>query len=369
MAKAIMRRLRPRVIWAGRPRSLSLVFEGKMPQAWQVSAAMLGIAGPVALGSLAGQPGMGIASSLGGLAMSGALGGQSLREQAKAMVYTMTAGGLAMLIGSGMAGRGALASFGIPLLAALAGILGGISRPMVRASIQFMLYTVIAANIGTRGAHPLALLFFFCLGTTWTAGLALVLKPLFAVLLPGAAPAVPPPAPGYSATQLLRRWRGTLRHLAGWRYTIQITLCLAAAQVAQWLWPHPRAYWVSLTVVLVIQRGPRPALARIFHRAAGTAAGVALASLFLLGTPPFWALIAFIAALAAARHALLQVHYAAYTAVVTPLIILLLDFGQDVSWPVIAVRLAATLAGCAFALAFGYLLWSGPFSPSQKTLA
>jgi hypothetical protein len=39
-------------------------------------------------------------------------------------------------------------------------------------------------------------------------------------------------------------------------------------------------------------------------------------------------------------------------------VILLLDFGQEPSWTVVADRLVATLAGCALALTLGYLAWS-----------
>ena len=113
-------------------------------------------------------------------------------------------------------------------------------------------------------------------------------------------------------------------------------------------------------MVLVVQRDLGDALARTWHRAAGTALGVALAGLFVLFTPPAWALTLIIAALAAARPIMLRAHYAAYTTVMTPLIILLLDCGHEAAWEDIAVRLTATLAGCLLSLALGYLLWPRP---------
>jgi hypothetical protein len=43
--------------------------------------------------------------------------------------------------------------------------------------------------------------------------------------------------------------------------------------------------------------------------------------------------------------------------VITPLVILLLDFGQQTSWAPIDDRLIATLVGCALVLTLGYLIW------------
>jgi hypothetical protein len=328
-------------------------------EAWQIVVAILGIAGPLALGFLVGQPGIGTFASFGGLAMSGTGSGQTFREQAVGMAYALIAGSTAMLLGSIINGQGALTSFGIPALAALAGILGGISRLMVRASIQFTLYVIIAAHLGNQSLNPLAAMLIFSLGAFGTAILTLFLRPVFWAVFPSAKrPVSSTPSPKYSAAQLLRRWRRSLCRLSGWQYTIRITLCLAAAQALQWLWPHPRVYWVSITVVLVVQRLPMAAWQRTLQRAAGTALGVALTCIFLLGMPPGWVLIAIIAALAAMNRLLWQVNYAAYTAVMTPLIILLLDFGQEIDGMVIAVRLAATMAGCLLALTLGYLPWS-----------
>ena len=48
----------------------------------------------------------------------------------------------------------------------------------------------------------------------------------------------------------------------------------------------------------------------------------------------------------------------AYAAVMTPLVILLLEFGREPSLTVAVDRLIATLVGCAIALTFGYIGWS-----------
>jgi len=328
---------------------------------------MFGLAGPLALGVMTGHLQAGMAASLGGLALGGGGKGDRLGEQAPGLVYGLAAGSAAMLTGSVLAGHSLAAAFGIPLLAAAAGLIGSISRPLARATTQYILYTIIAANLGAPGTQPLGVMLLFFLGACWTAALSLVLRPLFKVM--GLFPN--PPAiqlTKYTARQRLRRWRKSLTRLSGWQYVVRISSCLAAAAVFEWNWPLHHGYWVSITVVIVVQRNLQTALARAFHRAAGTVLGVLLISLLLLSSPPVWALLLVIAALAAVHPILLETNYTAYAAVMTPLVILLLDFGQDPSWAAVVDRLAATLAGCGLALSLGYLGWSRLSPPARLPL-
>ena len=134
----------------------------------QVIAAMLGLAGPLAVGAMAGHAEIGIAVSLGGLAMSGGGKGETFRERAPRMLYTLAAGGAAMLTGSAMAGHAVLSTFGVAAIAAVVGLLGSISRPLARATTQFILYTIIAANVGAHTAHPLGMMLLFSLGAVYS---------------------------------------------------------------------------------------------------------------------------------------------------------------------------------------------------------
>jgi hypothetical protein len=330
---------------------------------------MFGLAGPLALGVMTGHLRAGMAAALGGLALGVGGKGETLSEQAPGLIYALAAGSAAMLTGSALTGNLAAAAIGIPLLAAAAGLIGSISRPLARATTQYILYTIIAANLGARGTHPLGMVLLFLLGACWTAALSLILRPLFKAMGPVPNPLIPANAaqlPKYTTRQRLRRWRKSLTRLSGWQYVLRIGSCLAAAAALEWIWPLHHGYWVSITVVIVVQRNLQTALTRAFHRAAGTVLGVLLISLLLLGSPPTWALLLIIAALSAARPILLETNYTAYAAVMTPLVILLLDFGQDPSWPAVIDRLAATLAGCGLALTLGYLGWSR-LSPQARS--
>lgn len=156
----------------------------------------------------------------------------------------------------------------------------------------------------------------------------------------------------YPAQLLLRRWRKSLSSLAGWQYTLRITLCLSVAEVIRGIWPHDHSYWISLTIAIVVHRDLQQALTRTFQRALGTVLGVLLISILLLGLPSLGMIIVLVALLAA----------------VTPLIILLLDFGREPSVAMIANRLTATFIGCFIALILGYMAWVKFAGPSQPAM-
>jgi len=327
----------------------------------RVAAAMLGLAGPVAAGASLGHLQAGMAASLGGLALSGTPREARSRDYALSLGYSIVTGTAAMLAGSALGGHRLWAALGIPLIAAVFGLLGSISRPLARSSARFVLYAIIAAGLGAEGADPLGTSSLFLLGAAWTAALFLISS-----LLPTAArDGQPPPDPGNHARrshprprQLLHRWRNSLAHLSAWQYPIRICICLLAAEALEWIWPLRHGQWIGLTVGIVVHRDLRNSLDRTLQRAIGTFFGVLLSFLLALTVLPAWALIAIIALLSAARSILREFNYAAYATVHTPLIILLIDLGRMPSGGVIVDRLAATLAGCAISLTLGYLLWS-----------
>jgi hypothetical protein len=322
-------------------------------------AAMLGLAGPVAVGAITGHPQIGMAIALGGLALSGGGQGETFREQLNSFSYALVAGSAAVFAGSALAGCGTLKLLAIPAIAAVS-LLGGISRPLARSTALFILFMIIAANVGAPETHPLGMMLLFSVGAAWTAGLSLALGSLSRTICPAriseTTEAAPQP-PRYPAKLLVRRWWKLLAHLSGWQYTLRLTLCIIAAQAVDWIWPDHHGYWVSVTVVLVLQRDLQKAFSRTVQRAIGTALGVLLMSLIFLGVPPVGVVVGLIALLAAARPVLREANYTAYATVITPLVILLLDFGKETSWALIVDRLIATLLGCALVLTLGYLIW------------
>ena len=337
----------------------------------QIIAAMLGLSVPIIVGAATGHLQSGVAAALGGFAMGMQQGSGALRSRISNLFYALITGSAAIFIGAVLSAKGVATLICIPAVAAAAGLFGSISRPLARSTAQFIVFLIIAANMNVRGTSPACIAILFASGALWTAALSLSLTPLFRAFRPlsdrhGQADVAQPAH--YSTRQLLRRWRKSLGHLAGWQYTIRITLCLIVAEITRLLWPHDHSYWISLTVAIVVHRNLQSALTRTFQRATGTALGVLLISMLLLGMPPLWAVIALAAVLAAARPVLFNVNYIVYAAVTTPLIILLLDFGKPPSPDIIAARLIATLIGCLIGLILGYTAWSRFAGSSQPVL-
>ncbi|MCE5283219.1 MAG: FUSC family protein [Deltaproteobacteria bacterium] len=329
-------------------------------RASQMTAAMLGMAGPITVGVMTGHPQAGLLASLGGLALSGDGKGATFREQAPGLIYAMIASSAAVFAGSAVAGRGLLTALAIPAVVAVIGLLGGISRPLARASTQFILFAIIAANLAAIRIDPFSGTLCFFIGAVWTAFLFILLRPLFQAMpfakpLEHPAPSVQTPKRSFG--QLVLRWWHSLARFTGWQYPLRIASCLLVAEAFDWSWPDHHGYWASITVAIVVHRNLRIALPRAVQRAVGTFFGVLFISLFLLVSPSVWLVVAIVALLALLRPIFMEIHYTAYAAVMTPLVILLLDFGHIPSLVTAMDRLAATLVGCILALTIGYLLW------------
>ncbi|WP_166462973.1 FUSC family protein [Amycolatopsis acidicola] len=154
-----------------------------------------------------------------------------------------------------------------------------------------------------------------------------------------------------------RLWWKSLRRWKTWQYSARLTLCLAVAGALGQLWHQPKGYWIAVTVAIVARRQLDGALRRAGERALGTAAGVLVGSLTVWWVPSSWWLVGTVGALAGLRPFLRDRSYTLYALCMTPLVVLLLDFGQATTWETIGYRLADTAAGCAIALVVGYLPW------------
>lgn len=326
----------------------------------QVVVAALGLALPVAVGALFGQTQAGIIASTGGLALSNTGSFSKFSENLSSLVYAIAAGILAFILGTFLSGNAVVSLILIPSIVLIAGVVGSISRPLARSTTLFILFFIIAARFGGKEAHPLNITFLFALGAIWTALISLVLRPIFQKFIPDEKPQAAnqePPRPKYTAKQLLRRWKKSLGSFAGWQYTIRITSCILIAGLIKIIWPYQHGYWILLTVAIVVQRDINKLLPRMFERGVGTSIGVIISSLFIFFIPSLWLLVLIIGLLAAARTILRETNYLAYTAVMTPLVIILLDFGNASSWGTILDRLLSTILGCVISLIFGYYMW------------
>jgi uncharacterized membrane protein YccC len=339
-------------------------------QASNSVAAMLGLSIPLLLGVITAHPEIGAISSLGALALSSEGKDRTFREQLSGILYALAAGAASAFIGTIISGHGVLTGILLAVIAAIAGLFGSLSRPLARTTTQFILFTIIAAYLGKIGANPFAFTIIFSTGAVWTASILLLLKPVFKIFTPPSLSHINeniPLPPKYTIKQYIRRWKNSLRSFSGWQYTVKLFLCLAAATVMVWMYPDHHAYWTALTVVIVLQRNPEAVLKRTFQRSAGTILGVIISGLLLIWHPPVWFVLAMIAIFATARPVLREANYTAYATVMTPLVIILLDFGTSSTLRIMTDRLLATLAGSFIVLTLGYILWKKLLTPISST--
>jgi hypothetical protein len=337
-------------------KSLSHWAHEKLPQPHLVVASMLGVAGPVAVGVALGHAGPGLTAALGGLALGGKGGQATHRKEAVELALTVAAGSAALFIGCAAAGRGALTSLGVPFLIAVAALLGGASDTLARLTTTFIIFTLIALNLGDEGMRPVSAMLLFLLGALWTAAAALGFRLVFGSdEQEGGARAGTEGGPGPAAEP--HRWWSALARFPAWSFALRLVLCLLVAEVYTWARPHHHGYWISTTIAIVVRRDYQAALSRKVHRLAGTVMGVLLASLLVVFVPTVWFEVAMIALLAAGRPIFRDTNYALYAATMTPLVFMLLDLGHRASGSILVDRLLATLVGCVIAFLFGYLGW------------
>jgi hypothetical protein len=311
--------------------------------------AALGFAGPIALFAALGQLPLGMGMAAGALTVSGLpVRGGSARGLAQALVPAGLAVWLATLPVGGWA---------VVLLAFAAALAGGISRPAAVASMRFILFLLITRNIAAGSGNPAGLALTMGLGALWTTGLSLAVA---ATLRRRKEP-----SPPLVSSAGLARWHASLRTLAGWSFPLRLAVGLAAAEALAAAWPGHHGHWIALTVALVVQRGPEALPLKAVQRSLGAVLGVLAAGLLFAGQPSIWFLVAALALIAALRPLLKAGNYLAYTAAMTPMVVMLMDLSRPPGPGVLADRLAATLIGAALVVA-GNLAMAGIMQLRQK---
>jgi hypothetical protein len=337
----------------------------------QVLTSALGLAAPIIFGTLTGHLAAGLTAGFGGLAMGGAAQPHvGLREQVTSLFWGLLAGTAAIELGAWLGGYGVEALYILPLVVFVVALLSSSSRTMARLCTLFNVFLLIASGLGAQHGGLGHIVSMFGLGGLWAALLSLVLTPLCRRAGFEATPAASSQArPGFQ--RLREHWLKSLRTFAGWQYALRLLCAMLPGALIGATLVHGHAYWILLTIVLVLDRQLPASSRKTFDRAAGTVIGVALASALTVWVPPLGLVIALIAVLAAIRPVLKSANYLAYSAIMTPLIILLMDLGPDSDLAALGTtlrdRLIATLIACALVLLLDKLLWHRfAVPPSQK---
>jgi hypothetical protein len=316
----------------------------------QILGAGLGMAVPISIGAAVGNPEAGLVAAVGGLMVGGAAAGPSARAQAGELALAFAPAIAASVAAAMAAGRGRLQDALVVLLVACASLAGGVSRPGAITTTRFVLFLLIAVVVADNVPQRGAFVYLVSLGACWGVAVNVLLGAIARARRRGAEAEVEAAPPPPTTAQRLARWRRTLRTLAGWQYTLRLTLCLAVAALLGYLWPGHHLHWVALTVALLTERQVEAWPVKTTQRALGTLLGVLAAGLLFGWTMAPWVLAATIGILAAARPYLRARNYLAYTAVITPLILAILDAGAPPGVSVLVDRLVATLIGAALVL-------------------
>jgi len=146
-----------------------------------------------------------------------------------------------------------------------------------------------------------------------------------------------------------------LRHAL--RLAVVTTIAVAVAEVFH----LKRGYWLTITVIVMLQPYTSATTHRALQRVAGTVLGAILTA--LLGAafhdPRAILVLSFVSA--ALCIALLPMNYAAYAVFLTTTFVLLAESGAG-DWHLASTRVVNTLLGGALALAGARLLWPSPES-------
>jgi Fusaric acid resistance protein-like len=312
----------------------------------EVTAAGAGMALPVLIGSAAGNIPGGLAASAGALMVRGTPPrgrDWSVRLRELAGLFVVVAS--ASLIAATAAHRGVLAD-GITLLAAgTAAAVTQFSRAAATLTTRFIPFLIVATSAVDQANAPIEAAALMILGAAWVLLLSFVLG-YVARAVPG-ADILPDHRTERNVTFAMRldRWRRLMSNASGWQYVIRLVGGLATAGLLRALWPNHYLLWVAVTVALLTDRQVDWSPVRTTQRVIGTIIGLAGAALLMRAQPSDWMLVAFIALAAGLRPVVRATNYIVYTALITPLIMLIIDHGQLPSTGLLIDRVSATLAG------------------------
>jgi len=321
-------------------------------QARSVVVAALGMTVPVLVGLAMRQPDTGFTIGLGAMLLAGETpnaGAAGERPSpGSALLPAALAVGIATVIATAW-----WADIIMVSLAGAAALVSGYSRPVGVAAIRFIIYLVLSVTLlQSAGAHQAGAALVFGLGALWNLAVRFMLRPRHGK--PETLPSPPPRAP--TPAQRRAYWRGTLKALAGWQFPIRLVVGLSLASALHSLWPSHHYGWIVLTVALLTQRPLEHLPVKIIQRTLGVLIGVALTWAILVEVAAPVLLGALICVLATAAAVARARNYLAYSALSTPVILLVLDFGKPVHPALLVDRLIATLAGAGIVVVLNLVL-------------
>lgn len=171
---------------------------------------------------------------------------------------------------------------------------------------------------------------------------------------PDAFPALPPARPRTPWRVLARTYRPGPTTV---RYLVRLGLCLIVAEAVARAVALPRSYWVPLIVVVVFKPNFGSVFARALQSCAGSVVGVAISATVLALDRSGIASLLTVTVLAALLPWSIRRNYGLFSAILLPILMLLIGALQPGSWPIALARLEDVAVAAAIVLAVGYLPW------------
>jgi hypothetical protein len=169
----------------------------------------------------------------------------------------------------------------------------------------------------------------------------------------------PPPIRAISPFSALRQG---IKAGSTWEFALRLECCLLLGELVRQVLPVGHGYWVLLTIALVLKPDIQSVFSRTLQRGIGTLLGVCLAWIPTLLAPGI-VIFPLIAALSAPIPWAVRRNYGIFCVLVTPLVLLILDFGGTVSFGVVVERVVDTAIGCLIVLAVGFAIWPTTWHP------
>ncbi|BDD94094.1 membrane protein [Pandoraea sp. NE5] len=143
-----------------------------------------------------------------------------------------------------------------------------------------------------------------------------------------------------------------------WRYLLRIGLCVLAAQIFIALTALPRSYWVPLIVVVIFKPNYGSVFARALQSGVGSIVGVAVSAAVVAIDRNGWVSLAVLVPLAACLPWALRRNYGLFSALLLPILMLVMGALQPGSQGIAFARFIDAVAACAIVLLVGYLPWA-----------
>jgi uncharacterized membrane protein YccC len=140
------------------------------------------------------------------------------------------------------------------------------------------------------------------------------------------------------------------------RHALRVGVTAALAVVITRALALQRGYWVTLTVLILLQPYRHATTTKALQRVGGTVAGAVVAALLLSWLHSTTALLVVATLLAGISAAVLQLNYALFAFFLTPTFVLLAELNAH-DWHLAEVRIINTALGGALAFAASRLFW------------